>query len=83
MIQMHLAEKCGVVPDQFDIKLAPGSLRVEIIAKASTLYTKLAIVGAVMDDDFPYLKKTPCISSVGGTSWVKDRSAAAREGMTQ
>ena len=29
-----------------------------------------------------YIQKTPCISSVGGTSWVKDRSAAAREGMT-
>ena len=26
------------------------------------------------------IQKTPCISSVGGTSWVKDRSAAAREG---
>ena len=38
---------------------------------------------AVMVSDFPYLRKTPCISSVGGTSWVKDRSAAAREGMVE
>lgn len=30
-------------------------------------------LGAVLDKDFPYLKKAPCISSVGGTSWVKDR----------
>lgn len=33
---------------------------------------------AVKMDDFPYIGKTPCISSVGGTSWVKDRSKAAR-----
>lgn len=33
---------------------------------------------AVKDADFPYIGKTPCISSVGGTSWVKDRSKAAR-----
>jgi len=39
-------------------------------------------IGAILEKDFPYIKKTPCISSVGGTSWVKDRSAAAREGMT-
>lgn len=33
---------------------------------------------AIYMDDFPYIGKTPCISSVGGTSWQKDRSAAAR-----
>merc|ERR1712032_842711 len=33
---------------------------------------------AVRVEDFPYIGKTPCISSVGGTSWVKDRSKAAR-----
>ena len=33
---------------------------------------------AIYMDDFPYIGKTPCISSVGGTSWKKDRSAAAR-----
>lgn len=36
------------------------------------------ILGAVSEEDFPYLKQAPCISSVGGTSWVKDRSGAAR-----
>jgi len=36
---------------------------------------------AITVPDFPYIGKRPCISSVGGTSWVKDRSAAAREGM--
>ncbi|KAG5176303.1 flavine reductase [Tribonema minus] len=38
-------------------------------------------LGAVLEEGFPYLRKTPCISSVGGTSWTKDRSAAARGGM--
>mmetsp|Transcript_23981 Transcript_23981/g.40744 ORF Transcript_23981/g.40744 Transcript_23981/m.40744 type:complete len:281 (-) Transcript_23981:550-1392(-) len=33
---------------------------------------------AITMEDFPYIGKTPCISSVGGTSWVKDRSAKAR-----
>ena len=33
---------------------------------------------AVKTADFPYIGKTPCISSVGGTSWVKDRSGKAR-----
>lgn len=35
---------------------------------------------AVTVDDFPYIGKSPCISSVGGTSWTKDRSAKARGG---
>mmetsp|Transcript_25676 Transcript_25676/g.32366 ORF Transcript_25676/g.32366 Transcript_25676/m.32366 type:complete len:288 (-) Transcript_25676:210-1073(-) len=33
---------------------------------------------AVTMEDFPYIGKAPCISSVGGTGWVKDRSKAAR-----
>ena len=33
---------------------------------------------AITVEDFPYIGKAPCISSVGGTSWVKDRSAKAR-----
>jgi hypothetical protein len=33
---------------------------------------------AITVKDFPYIGKSPCISSVGGTSWVKDRSKAAR-----
>ena len=36
---------------------------------------------AVTVEDFPYIGKTPCISSVGGTSWTKDRSSRARDGM--
>lgn len=33
---------------------------------------------AVTMPDFPYIGQAPCISSVGGTSWTKDRTAAAR-----
>lgn len=40
-------------------------------------------LGAVLDAEFPYVGKAPCISSVGGTSWVKDRSGAARGEMTK
>jgi NAD(P)H-binding len=39
-------------------------------------------LGAVTQDDFEYIGQSPCISSVGGTSWVKDRSAKARSGMS-
>jgi NAD(P)H-binding len=35
-------------------------------------------LGAVTQPDFPYIGQAPCISSVGGTSWIKDRSAKAR-----
>ncbi|KAL3943835.1 MAG: hypothetical protein SGBAC_002086 [Bacillariaceae sp.] len=35
-------------------------------------------LGAVLDPDFKFIGQAPCISSVGGTSWVKDRSGAAR-----
>ena len=30
-------------------------------------------LGTLFQDDFPYIGKAPCISSVGGTSWTKDR----------
>ena len=30
-------------------------------------------LGALTDANFPYIRKTPCISSVGGTSWVKEK----------
>jgi len=32
-------------------------------------------LGAVTDQSFPYIKQTPCISSVGGTGWVKEKKA--------
>ena len=30
-------------------------------------------LGALFEEAFPYIGKAPCISSVGGTSWTKDR----------
>lgn len=33
---------------------------------------------AVLESDFPYIGKAPCISSDKGTSWVKDRTAATQ-----
>ena len=32
-------------------------------------------LGAVTDLNFPYIRKTPCISSIGGTGWVKEPKA--------
>jgi len=40
-------------------------------------------LGAVLDESFPYIGQAPCISSVGGTSWTKDRSGAARGEMAK
>lgn len=36
---------------------------------------------AINMEDFPYIGQNPCISSVGGTGWTKDRSKAARGSM--
>jgi hypothetical protein len=30
------------------------------------------LLSAVIDKNFPYLRKTPALSSVGGTSWAKE-----------
>jgi len=35
---------------------------------------------AISKKDFKYIGKAPCISSIGGTRWTKDRSAKARTG---
>lgn len=32
-------------------------------------------LGAINDENFPYIRKTPCISSIGGTGWVKEKKA--------
>jgi len=40
-------------------------------------------LGAALDPAFPYIGKAPCISSVGGVGWTKDRSAAARGAMAE
>ena len=53
-----------------------------MIRRSAAKFDVYTGIGAILEKEFPYIRKTPCISSVGGTSWVKDRSAAAREGMT-
>lgn len=30
------------------------------------------LLAAVIDQAFPYIRKTPCLSSLGGTSWAKE-----------
>ncbi len=37
------------------------------------------LLGAVTDAKFPYIRKTPCISSIGGTGWVKEKKAGFDE----
>ncbi len=31
------------------------------------------LLGAVTEADFKYVRKTPCVSSSGGTGWVKEK----------
>ena len=38
------------------------------------------VLKAAFDPDFEYVNKAPCISSVEGTGWIKDRSDKARTG---
>jgi uncharacterized protein YbjT (DUF2867 family) len=37
-------------------------------------------LGAVLEPDSVFIRKTPCISSIGGTAWTKDRSETTRTG---
>ena len=41
------------------------------------------LLKAALDKDFEYVGKAPCISSVEGTGWVKDRSDKARTGKAE
>jgi len=38
-------------------------------------------LAAILEPDFAYIRKAPCISSVTGTGWTKDRSDKARAGV--
>ena len=69
--------------------IRPGGLTVEpptgiinVIDGEAGSITRADVAQFCLDsvtvDDFPYIGKAPCISSVGGTSWVKDRSGKAR-----
>jgi len=78
-------EFCVVRPGGLNVEAPTGVVNVIEGQAGSIPRADVAdfCLGAVLDPAFPYLGKAPCISSVGGTSWTKDRSAAAREGMSQ
>ena len=73
-------EYCIVRPGGLTVEAPTGVINVIDGEAGSITRADVATfcLDAVMMEDFPYIGKAPCISSVGGTSWVKDRSAAAR-----
>mmetsp|Transcript_2028 Transcript_2028/g.6136 ORF Transcript_2028/g.6136 Transcript_2028/m.6136 type:complete len:277 (+) Transcript_2028:832-1662(+) len=77
-------EWCIVRPGGLNVEAPTGVINVIDGEAGSIARADVAdfCIGAVLEKDFPYIQKSPCISSVGGTSWTKDRSSAAREGMT-
>lgn len=73
-------EYCIVRPGGLTIEAPTGVINV-IEGEAGSI-TRADVASFCLDavtyDDFPYIGKAPCISSVGGTGWTKDRSKAAR-----
>mmetsp|Transcript_22511 Transcript_22511/g.31398 ORF Transcript_22511/g.31398 Transcript_22511/m.31398 type:complete len:277 (-) Transcript_22511:1351-2181(-) len=73
-------EYCIVRPGGLTVDAPTGVINV-IQGEAGSI-TRADVAQFCLDalsvEDFPYIGKAPCISSVGGTSWVKDRSGAAR-----
>mmetsp|Transcript_9071 Transcript_9071/g.13954 ORF Transcript_9071/g.13954 Transcript_9071/m.13954 type:complete len:277 (+) Transcript_9071:1-831(+) len=73
-------EYCIVRPGGLTVEPPTGVINV-IQGEAGSI-TRADVAQFCLDalsvEDFPYIGKAPCISSVGGTSWVKDRSGAAR-----
>jgi uncharacterized protein YbjT (DUF2867 family) len=83
IVRASSAEWCLVRPGGLTVEKPNGIINV-IDGQAGTI-TRADVaqfcLDAAVDPDFEYVHKAPCISSVGGTSWKKDRSDAAREGM--
>jgi len=77
-------EFCIVRPGGLNVEAPTGVINVIEGQAGSIPRADVAdfCLGAAMDADFPYIGKTPCISSVGGTGWTKDRSGAARGEMS-
>jgi NAD(P)H-binding len=73
-------EYCIVRPGGLTVEAPTGIINVIEGEAGSIARADVAqfCLDAITVPDFPYIGKAPCISSVGGTSWVKDRSAAAR-----
>ena len=66
---------CIVRPGQLGTGAATGVINVIDGTAGSIHRADVAsfLLGAVTDAKFPYVGKTPCISSVGGTGWVKEK----------
>jgi len=73
-------EYCIVRPGGLTVKPPTGIINVIEGEAGSISRADVAqfCLDALEVEDFPYIGKAPCISSVGGTSWVKDRSAKSR-----
>jgi len=73
-------EYCIVRPGGLTVEPPTGVINV-IDGEAGSI-TRADVAQFCLDaievEDFPYIGKAPCISSIGGTGWVKDRSKAAR-----
>merc|ERR1740138_1554082 len=72
----HGLEYCIVRPGGLGVGAPTGVINVIDGEAGSIQRADVAdfCLGALFQEDFPYTGKTPCISSVGGTSWTKDRS---------
>lgn len=79
-VQASGLEWCLVRPGGLNVEPPTGIVNVIDGQAGSISRADVAsfCLDAVCVDDFPYIGQAPCISSTGGTSWVKDRSAAAR-----
>jgi uncharacterized protein YbjT (DUF2867 family) len=77
-------EYCIVRPGGLTVEAPTGIINVIEGEAGSIARADVAqfCLDALTVDDFPYIGKAPCISSVGGTGWVKDRSEKARGEMS-
>lgn len=68
-------EYCIIRPGGLGIGPPTGVINVIEGQAGSILRSDVAsfCLGAVTDAGFPYIRQTPCISSVGGTGWVKEK----------
>ena len=68
-------EYCIVRPGGLGVGKPTGVINVIDGEAGSIMRADVAAfcLGAVTDPSFPYVRKTPCISSVGGTGWVKEK----------
>jgi uncharacterized protein YbjT (DUF2867 family) len=73
-------EYCIVRPGGLTVEPPTGIINVISGEAGSIARADVAAfcLGAVTEPNFQYIGQAPCISSIGGTGWVKDRTAKAR-----